>query len=148
MLHVTLDTALNLTWVGIGVVSLVLLAILEQKRHHRSTRRARWRRLVAVLIVTVALFPAVSSSDDLFSFSWINSHLGGRGGFGSSLPEDTRDKAGVQLFRLLETLNHYQVAHSWVLLFTLCCLAFVLILGREISTRPLFCRSGRAPPFA
>jgi hypothetical protein len=148
MLPITLDTALNLTWAGIGVVSLILLAVLERKQHRRSTRKARWRRLFAVMIVTVALFPAVSSSDDLFSFSWINFHLGGRGGgFGSSFPEDTRDKTGMQLFRLLETLNHYQVAHSWALLVTLCCLAFVFILGREAYTRTVFSRSGRAPPF-
>lgn len=148
MLPITLDTALNLTWAGIGVVALILLAVLEKKQHRGSTRHARWRRLVAVMIVTVALFPAVSSSDDLFSFSWINSHLGGRGGFGNSLPEETRDKAGLQLFRLLETLNHYQLAHSWVLLVTLCCLAFVSVLGHEAFTRSILCRPGRAPPFA
>ena len=144
----TLDTALNLIWAGVGVSSLILLSILEKRWFPRSSVKARLQRLAAVLVVTVALFPSVSSSDDLFSFSLINSHLGKHGGFGSTVPEDSKEKAGMQLFRLLETLNHYQVSVVYRLLLALCCVALVLTLRREAFTRAVLCRGGRAPPLA
>lgn len=146
MFSMTLDTALNLVWVGVGLIALLLLALHERKR--RSTRRARWRRAVTVLIVTIALFPSVSSSDDLFSFALINSHLGKHGGFGTNLPEDSKEKAGMQLFRLLESLSHFQVSTTYTLVLALCCIAFVSPFRRLVFTRAVLCRSGRAPPFA
>ena len=148
MLPLTLDTALNLLWLGVGVISLILLGFLERRHFLNSTAGARFRRFTAVLVVTVALFPSVSSSDDLFSFSLINSHLGKHGGFGNTIPEDSKEKAGLQLFRLLETLNHFQISHVYAPSMILCCVALVLALRREIFTRTVLCRSGRAPPFA
>jgi len=146
----TIDTALNFAWLGIGVLSVLFVAILEHRRYQASTRYARRRRLFAVLVMTVALFPAVSSSDDLFSFSWLNSHLGKHSSFGSTLPEDSKEKekAGTQLFRMLETLNHYQVSNPYTPSLTLWCLGLVLLFGRHVFTRTVLCRCGRAPPLA
>lgn len=144
----TVDTALNLVWLGVGVFSLVLLLFLEKRWFQRSTPRARFRRLAAVLILAIALFPSVSSSDDLFSFSLINSHLGKHGGVGSTVPEDSKEKAGIQLFRLLETLNHYQISSTYCIFLALYCFTLVLTPQREASTRAVLCRAGRAPPLA
>jgi hypothetical protein len=144
----TLDTVLNLLWLGIGLAALLLLSLVERRRFPGSTFRGRALRLTAVLVVTVALFPSVSSSDDLFSFSLINSHLGKHGGFGSTLPEDPKEKSNLQLFRLLESLGHYQASHTCTLLFALSCYAFVIGLRRDVFTRAVLCRSGRAPPLA
>ncbi len=146
MFSVPLDAALNLLWIAVGLVALALLALQERKR--RGPRQGRLRRVITILVVTVALFPSVSSSDDLFSFGLINTHLGKHGGFGSNVPEDSKEKAGMQLFRLLETLSHFQVSSGYVLVLALCCVAFVLTLGRPVVTRAVLCRSGRAPPFA
>jgi hypothetical protein len=146
MFPITLDTALNLVWLGVCLLALGLLSFLERRRHQRSTRRARSIRFTAVLIVTVALFPSVSSSDDLFSFSLINSHLGKHGGVGNTIPEDSKEKAGLQLFRLLETLNHYQVSHVYAFFLAWCCLSLILTLRRQELTRAVLCRPGRAPP--
>jgi len=144
----TVDTALNLIWLCGGVVSLVLLLVLEKRWFQGSTARARFQRLAAVLIVAIALFPSVSSSDDLFSFSLLNSHMGKHGGVGSTVPEDSKEKAGLQLFRLLETLNHYQISAVYRVLLALCCIAFVPTPGCEAFTRAVLCRTGRAPPLA
>ena len=144
----TLDTALNLVWLSIGAVALCFLAFLEKRRYRHSTRRARWVRLVAVLILTVALFPTVSSSDDLFSFSLLNSHLGTHGGAGTTPPDNLKEKAGMVLVRLLETLDHYQISNICTLPLALNCLAFVFALYRKIATCPVACRPGRAPPLA
>ena len=144
----TLDTVLNLLWLGIGLTALLLLSLVERRRLPHSTFRGRALRLTAVLVVTVALFPSVSSSDDLFSFSLINSHLGKHGGFGSTLPEDPKEKSNLQLFRLLESLGHYQNSHTYTLLLALSCFAVVTGLRRDVLTRSVLCRSGRAPPLA
>jgi len=144
----TLDTALNLVWLVIGAVALCFLAFLERRRYRHSTRRARSVRLLAVLILTVALFPTVSSSDDLFSFSLLNSHLGKHDGAGTTPPENPKEQAGMQLSRLLETLDHYQVSNIYTLSLALSCFAFVFALYRETATCPVACRPGRAPPLA
>ena len=148
----SLDTALNLAWLSIGIVALLWLAVLECRHHRRSTPLARWWRLVAVLLVTAALFPAVSSSDDLFSFSLMNAQPGRHGSSGTN-PEkpnsntrSDKDKAGLQLVRLLETLEHYQVSGVYTLPFVLSCLTFIFVFSREVVTCPVLCRSGRAPP--
>lgn len=142
----TLDTALNLVWLAVGVIALALLLFLEKQWFPRSGWRPRFRRLVAVLVLTVALFPSVSSTDDLFSFSLINHELGKHGNSGSTVPEDSKEKAGLQLVRLLETLTHYQVAIAYVLCLAMCCIAFVFALRRDPFTRVVLCRTGRAPP--
>jgi hypothetical protein len=148
MFPIAADTALNLLWLAIGVLAVFFLSRVERRYHPGSTTRARRQRLFAILILTLALFPSVSSSDDLFSFSLINTHLGKHGGFGGTLPEDSKEKAGIQLFRLLETLNHYQIAQVFTVSLALCCLALVLTLWREPATRSVLCRPGRAPPLA
>ena len=148
MFSIPLDTALNFAWLGLGVLALILLAMRERRSFAASSRRARLRRLFTVLLMTVALFPSVSSSDDLFSFSLINSQLGKHGGVGGNLPTDSKEKAGLQLMRLLETLNHYQISDVHSLALALCCIAFVLTLRRDTLTRIVACPSGRAPPLA
>lgn len=144
----TLDTALNLLWLAIGLAALGLLSLVERRRFPNSTLRARAIRLIAVLIVTMALFPSVSSSDDLFSFSLINSQMGTRGGFGNTLPEDPHGKANLQLFRVLESLHHFQISFTYTLSLALCCIALVIGLRRDLLTRAVLCPCGRAPPLA
>ena len=148
MFAMTLDTALNLSWLIAGVVSLIALSVREARHSRRTTNRARRLRFTALVIVALALFPSVSSSDDLFNFSFINSHLGKHGSFGSSIPEDSKEKAGLQLFRLLETLSQYEIAQVYALSLALCCIALVLTLRREVVTRTVLCSPGRAPPQA
>ena len=144
----TPDTALNLIWLGLGVAALILLAFLEKRRFPHSAFRSRCKRFFVVLIVTVALFPSVSTSDDLFSFSLLNSHLGKHGGVGNTVPEDSKEKANLQLFRLLESLSHFQLSFVYALALALCCVSFVLTLRRQVLSRPVLCRSGRGPPLA
>ena len=148
----SLDTVLNLVWLSIGASALAWLGLLECRRHRFTTRLARYQRLCAVLLVTATLFPAVSSSDDLFSFSLLNSQLGKHGGASPTLPEDpsgskpAKDKAGLQLVRLLETLDHFQISGVYILALTLSCFAFVFALSHDVFTCAVLCRSGRAPP--
>jgi|SRR5262245_13122312 hypothetical protein len=142
----TLDAALNLLWLAIGVAALSGLAILERKHYRTSTRRARVLRLGAVLLASVSLFPAVSYSDDLFSLSFLQTHSGKHDGFGSAPPEESREKDSLHLARLLQTLDHYQLSGFCSLILSFLWVAIVFCLQRNLATRVVLCRSGRSPP--
>lgn len=140
-----LDTALNILWLAISVFGLAALCFGET-RHALGSRLGRLRRFVAVLIVAVALFPCVSFSDDLFSFSFLESHLGKHGGAGTPLPEDSREKSTSHLMRVLQSLEHYQACTPYVFDVTLCFFSIIALALVTATACHLLCRTGRAPP--
>src|SRR6266851_7980351 len=102
-----LDTILNVVWAAIGVFALSLLAVSERRQGRSGL--ARIQRLVAVLLFTVSLFPCVSLSDDLFSLSFLQSNPGRHGGVGTPLPQDSKEKSNLHLYRVLQSLDSQQV---------------------------------------
>lgn len=137
-----LGTVLNLLWLAIGVACLSVFLSFEFRR--RSTLRGRLLRTLALLVVTVALFPCVSLSDDEVSFSFLLSHFGQRG---STTPlEESKEKTTQHLARLLDMIDNYQIAGVWSLVVTLCFLTFVYAVRQTRGERPLVCADGRAPP--
>jgi hypothetical protein len=138
---VSIDVALNLLWLAITTAALIWFARAEAKR----SGRIRWHRLFAVLLATVALFPTVSDSDDLFSFSLLQA-AGQQQGAGA--PEDARERNSVQLARLLETLDHFQISAVYQVSIALCFVALLLTLSLAVFSRPVFASCGRAPPVA
>ena len=149
MISVSLDAALNLIWLGIGVTALVLLGISEW-RHRPSRPSAVIRRVLAVFFLTVSLFPCVSASDDLFSFSFLQTHLGKHGGMGTTPtpPEDAKEKANLQLARLLQAMDHLEVAGVYAFAVSFFCFALVLLTRSAAPMRDLLCRAGRSPPIS
>ena len=145
MLSLHLDTALNLLWAAISVAALAWFARLEWKR---SSSRGRWQRLFAVCLMAFVIFPSISDSDDLFHFSLLQVPNRVNGGFGSAPQEDRQEKDSLQLARLLETLEHYQVTGFYLFTFALYCVAISLSLRLVSFTRSVGCHAGRAPPLA
>jgi hypothetical protein len=143
-----LDTALNLMWAAISAAALVWFARLEWKRRRRASRHGRHRRLFAVCLMAVVIFPSISDSDDLFHFSLLQIPTRQSGGFGSAPQEDRQEKASLQLARLLETLEHFQVSGFHLLAFGLYCVAVSLSLRLSSFTRCIGCSAGRSPPLA
>ena len=133
MLSIHLDTALNLMWAAISVAALVWFARLEWNRVASVSAARRHRRLFAVCLMAVAIFPSISDSDDLFHFSLLQIPTRQSGGFGSAPQEDRQEKASLQLARLLETLEHFQVSGFHLFAFALYCVA--------VSLRCVFPRS-------
>lgn len=148
MLSIHLDTALNLLWAGISVAALVWFALLEWSRGHRVSRQGRWQRLFAVCLAAVVIFPSISDSDDLFHFSLLQVPTRQSGGFGSAPQEDRQEKDSLQLARLLETLEHFQVSGFYLFTFALYCVAISLSLRLSSLTRCVASNAGRAPPLA
>lgn len=143
MLPISLDTGLNLLWLAISLTALVWLARVERRR----SGSGRFHRLFAVCMMAVAIFPSVSDSDDLFNFSLLRIPTNHRGGVGNvPAPADSREKDTVNLARLLETLEHYQVSGIFVFAFALFCISSLISLRAVCATRPIRCNSGRAPP--
>ena len=145
---VHLDTALNLLWAAISVAALSWFALRERNHRRRGSPLARWRRLFAVGVMTVVIFPSISDSDDLFHFSLLQVPTRQNGGFGSAPQEDRQEKDSLHLARLLETLEHFQVSGFYLLLVALCCVAVSLSLRLSSVTRSIGCNAGRAPPLS
>jgi hypothetical protein len=142
-----MDSALNLLWLGISVAALVWLALAERRVPARVG--ARLRRIFALVVVALALFPTVSDSDDIFTFSLLDGHFGQhRDGFGGPATEDPKEKDGQQLVRLLESLEHYEQASEYAPAPALSCLETLTTPRLEVFTRAIVCRPGRAPPTA
>jgi hypothetical protein len=142
VLSVTLDSGLNLLWLGISVAALLWFGRLDWKH----SGRVRWQRLFAVFLATIALFPIVSDSDDLFSFSLLR--IPGQHQGAGTTPEDTREKDSLHLARVLESLDQFQISSFYQIILSLCFIALLLTLSLGILSRPVFASAGRAPPSA
>jgi hypothetical protein len=144
---ISLDAALNLLWLAISLAAILWFVRMEWIRSRHGGSRGRFHRFFAVCMLAVAIFPSVSDSDDLFNFSLLRIPTGQRGGVGNvPSPEDSREKDSVNLARLLETLEHYQVTGFYTFVLALFCVAALVSLRPVCGTRTICCNSGRAPP--
>jgi hypothetical protein len=139
-----LHTALNVVWLAISVCALVWFCGSEARRRMSGRRR----RLLAVCALCITLFPTVSDTDDLFTFSLMQVGSNPHGGVGSAPPEDSREKGTLHLARVLETLDHYQITASYAVVLMLFCIALSLLPRTACESRNLLCNAGRAPPSA
>lgn len=146
MFSIHLDVALNLLWAAITVAALVWFVRIEWSRSRGASTHGRFQRFFAVCLMAVAIFPSISDSDDLFHFSLLQVPTSQTGGFGSAPQDERQEKGNLQLARLLETLEHFQVSSFYLILFTLACLAICLSLHVSTGSRPGHCYAGRAPP--
>jgi hypothetical protein len=143
----SLTNALNWVWLAVAAGALVWFALNETRRRRRAGRRSGLRRLLAVVLVAFAIFPALSSSDDLLSYSLLSVQFGQHGGFGSQVPEDPAETtARVQLARLLETLERFQTAVICSLTVCLFCLTYTCVFRPRFHERIVERPSGRSPP--
>ena len=148
MPSITVHFLTNAAWGVIAFTALVWLWNLEYRRFHGSCIGKRLHRLVAVCLLSLAVFPAVSDSDDLFKFSLIPVP-GHHDSAGSTAPsDDSHKKTNLYLARFLETLDHYQVSGIAPLLPIFCFLTLLPAIQAVCRTRPILCANGRAPPIA
>jgi len=141
---IRLDVALNLLWAAVTLATLAWFAGIEWNR--RSSSQGRFRRLFAICLMAVAIFPSISDSDDLFHFSLLQVPTPQTGGFGNAPQDERQEKGNLQLARLLETLEHFQISGFYLFLFTLASIAVSQTLRVATSSRHGNCYAGRAPP--
>jgi len=106
-----LVTVLNLVWLLVGFAAIAALLASERRRWTISSTRGR--RLLAVLLVMVSLFPCVSASDDVINFAYVSAGLETRSGFGHSAPDHSDTDTVIYL--VLQNLEHLQVTAFYTL---------------------------------
>lgn len=143
-----LNGALSCLWLGIAAGALVWLAHQELKRRGCQRGWSGPRKMLAVLLAAFAAFPAFSNSDDLLTYSLLQSHFGTHGGYGAPVPEDPAEAARAQLVRLLGTLEHCQAALFCALALLLFCVAYTADFRPRLHACSALARVGRAPPSA
>jgi hypothetical protein len=138
-----LVTVLNLIWLLVSIAALGALWVSEHGRS--SAGMSRMQRLMAVLLVTVSLFPCVSASDDVISFAYVSAGLETRSGFGHSIPNENSDNASG-IYLTLQNLEHLQISAFYTFLVAICFFGFVFVSAQRSVFRqsPLFV--SRAPP--
>ena len=144
----TVHCLTNAAWGAIALTALIWLWNLEYRRFRGSRVGKRLHRLVTVCLLSLAVFPAVSDSDDLFKFSLIPVP-GHHDSAGSTAPgDDSHKKSNFYLARILETLDHYQVSGIAPLLPVFCFLTLLAAIQPVCLTRDILCANGRGPPIA
>lgn len=138
------DVALNLLWAVICLSGLGILGLVEYRRYQRGSSIALSRRAVAVLVLTLALFPAVSASDDELSFWCLTQHAGSRGGVG--MPAEEKERSNEALSRLFDVAQTFQIEGFLTLAFALCFFAVTILLRESHRDAYFSLRQGRAPP--
>lgn len=140
------DTLLNLLWLLIVVGSLATWGIGEFRRLRPSTRGARFRRGIAVLAATVALFPCLSASDDVLSLRQLQPPCQIEHTINITALGQHSSGEGHYLAQLLEVLENFRPTNAYSLTLVLACLAFTFSFREVYSDRSLPSPTGRAPP--
>src|SRR6266481_3439103 len=138
-----LVTVLNLVWLVVSAAAIGALLVWERGRS--SAGITRTQRLMAVLLVTVSLFPCVSASDDVISFAYVSAGLETRSGFGHSVPNENSGNASV-IYLALQNLEHLQVSAFYTLLVAICFFGFVFFSAQRSVFRQSPSFASRAPP--
>ena len=136
-------TILNLIWLLVAAAAIGALLVSERRRP--SAAMARIHRLMAVLLVTVSLFPCVSASDDVISFAYVSAGLETRSGFGHSVPNENSTNTSV-IYLALQNLEHLQISAFYTLLVAICFFGFVFSSAQRSVFRQSPSFASRAPP--
>lgn len=138
---VHLTTALNVIWATFGFLTLLAFAIAE-RRGILVSGGSRTRRLAAVSVIVLSLFPCVSASDDILGLSELGVKARHRTSTNGTLP----DKSSLQLSHLLQALENLQIAAIFFFACVSLCFGFLFFVGHKSMARQLPCLLGRAPP--
>ena len=135
-------TVLNLIWLLVAVGALAAVLISERRRC--STPRGGAQRIIAVLLVTVSLFPCVSATDDVISFAYVSARNETRSGFGHSAPDNPDTNSVIYL--ALQNLEHLQITAFYTLIVALRCFGLVCLGTPRSVLRQLPSVVSRGPP--
>jgi hypothetical protein len=142
---ITIGAALNLFWVFTTLVFGVRLY-----RHGQHVGGSSARKICALLLAAVSLFPVFSSTDDLVRFAFLGAavHTGRTAGTPASDDESNQANDNTQLARLLDSLDSVQIT-SFFFVATVFA-AFEIAPAVRVATTKVSVRShfGRAPPLA
>jgi hypothetical protein len=140
------DSLLNWGWAGICLIAFVWFAISARSGRQRSTDP---RKVIALVLALVSLFPCISASDDaarLQSWNFELDHTSADYWTGGVHHNDGDSERLMALVRLLEVLEASQAAVCQ--LFCLLLAAFGLVAALRLRQQECLLpwRAGRSPP--
>jgi hypothetical protein len=145
---VTVETGLNLVWAILAAAALLMFMTSEWRRRRGAAFASRCRRGLAVFVVTVALFPTLSVSDDLVRFEAMQVESPLNSQIRSPQTADLPGSAGLYLARLSDALESSQTAPFFGIALGLCFFVLVAESFEQGRDRSLPSFSSRAPPLA
>lgn len=140
------DTTLNVVWAVLGLLALACTA-RAALRDNAGRNGPRW--LLIVLLVSTALFPYISASDDILRIDQgpatsVSSAASGRVSPGHS--QSRSHHPLDDLLRLYETLDTPLIARLLAIVFTILLIAFVYAWNYTRAGRTIPDVAGRSPP--
>ena len=143
----TVADGLNLLWALGALAAIGLLAFQERRRVSRL--RDRCRRGFVVFLAAVALFPCISASDDLVRFGVMPAALRAEGvKIEAAVPASSGSGHAINLARLLEALESFQISVAIEVLVALCFSTWVLFAAELAAERSAYSPTSRAPPYS
>jgi len=139
----SLVSLLNVAW---AVVCLAAGTRLFRVGGRITTARAR--RLLAITMAAIALFPVVSASDDLVRFAFLGSaaiHTHAKAGTPSQDDSDEQPAQAI-LAKLLDSLDSVQIAQFCTSSFLLLLVSLIVYAAFVTIERRVSVQHGRAPP--
>jgi len=135
---VQFDTALNLVWLGLGLVALASTARAVLRQTRRLEKPSPWLHIVGVALIVAALFPYISATDDLLRTEHFTAQHE-RGPAGKHTRMDN-------LIRLYEAMDNplLSEAREIVLVFFFVSLIFTPAIRAANRMAPRL--AGRSPP--
>jgi hypothetical protein len=135
---VQFETALNLTWLLLGILALACTAHAAFRRNSQERRAPAWLHIVGVGLIVAALFPYISATDDIVRIEHFSSQHDSRHPSKQSKTDDL-----IRLYETMDTPWVYPVSQVVLILFFVSLL--FAPLARLIERIAPF-ESGRSPP--
>jgi hypothetical protein len=136
-------TAPNLLWAILSVALCVRLY-----KGSLVLAGSRRRKLAAIALASLSLFPVISASDDLIRYAFLDSFVQTSNGAGAPATGDTGQSHANQLARVLDALDAAQISPVFSLGATAVSFGAAAEFVPIWHVTPATAHSGRAPPVA
>lgn len=142
-----MEFLLNIVWVLMAFGGFAALLSRSRRTGHPSAR-IRFGQLVAVCLIILSLFPAVSATDDVLRYQFLFG-AGASGVHDSKLGSSPNsDGLVLSLVRLFDSLENSTVAQAAGLSPQLLCGALVGLPAVHSHASALLHQFGRSPPLS
>ena len=141
------ETILNLIWLLLSAAFLAAVGFSDMRRSRRANRISRPKRLVAVFIAALFIFPCISASDDLWAFQNLLAIPESRKVLQSPFVE-TSEIPTWRLARFFESLQSFPLSLAFSLSVLFCFLGMIFIPSSSTRWRFILSGSSRSPPLA
>jgi hypothetical protein len=140
-----METLLNLIWLSLSIFLVLALGGAPSKWESRGGPPRLSKRLAALFLIVIFVFPCISASDDLWSFQNLHAVPESRRIF-QSCSSEANEHANGRLAHFFESLQSLTISKPWTFARLLCFLGLIASPTVLVAGRDLVRNSGRSPP--